>query len=747
MNKKITPVRSLFTTGQNGLMLKIVTSYSVFLLIILVLFVVLYRNSIENAKAPYNTQNQLTMIKDIEFFEEDFQIMEMYCRQILQNTNFRAIMNMNKTSETFFERGRSVKNTLSTDILAETLLPIREVFCYLPLTDYILSAGNFASSDFYYNKIRIFPAEEYDHWKSTLKNTDQYGTFISMEPWTPYSLKDQYMYIIDLGDLYFTDVNAITCFIIDQEKMNERFSLIDSFGPSGYLRVCDEEGKSIFTLGNTSMTIENSQFPRTQNKFIEQKIGLRTLTLSTYISEETGYTYYFTFPSYQATKSVASHQTAMLILTFVAFVAGVAMVVLFSRMSYHPIVELGHELDEANEEKDQLKEVVDKQKPIITTSYIRQLLKGTISSEDEASYILSYLNLDSKQYYNVLYMVAYNNSESNLEGANLSEPLDEETLEQVLQESMQKFFPEPFYCYSPAARSYAILLSTEDSDSNALIMKAQEITIKLHDYLLDHYGIWMFAGIGYSTSSLTSIWESYQQATEAVSYTTKNYIFYPYEFIKKDSNIFYYPPEISAKLIHFITTGNTAQVLELFNLIHQENIEQRALPLNLLKFLLSDIRNSLLKARFNLPSGTDPEMVAQLDNRFGEHLSFKLCEDLALTLCKLFSSDEEDSDLASTIEKYIIQNYKDPSMSLNKISDEFQISESYFSHMFKEKTGVNFSTYLENIRMTEAARLIQETDISLNELYFAVGYNNPNSFRRVFKKVFGVTPSSMRESK
>lgn len=747
MNKKITPVRSLFTTGQNGLMLKIVTSYSVFLLIILVLFVVLYRNSIENAKAPYNTQNQLTMIKDIEFFEEDFQIMEMYCRQILQNTNFRAIMNMNKTSETFFERGRSVKNTLSTDILAETLLPIREVFCYLPLTDYILSAGNFASSDFYYNKIRIFPAEEYDHWKSTLKNTDQYGTFISMKPWTPYSLKDQYMYIIDLGDLYFTDVNAITCFIIDQEKMNERFSLIDSFGPSGYLRVCDEEGKSIFTLGNTSMTIENSQFPRTQNKFIEQKIGLRTLTLSTYISEETGYTYYFTFPSYQATKSVASHQTAMLILTFVAFVAGVAMVVLFSRMSYHPIVELGHELDEANEEKDQLKEVVDKQKPIITTSYIRQLLKGTISSEDEASYILSYLNLDSKQYYNVLYMVAYNNSESNLEGANLSEPLDEETLEQVLQESMQKFFPEPFYCYSPAARSYAILLSTEDSDSNTLIMKAQEITIRLHDYLLDHYGIWMFAGIGYSTNSLTSIWESYQQATEAVSYTTKNYIFYPYEFIKKDSNIFYYPPEISAKLIHFITTGNTAQVLELFNLIHQENIEQRALPLNLLKFLLSDIRNSLLKARFNLPSGTDPEMVAQLDNRFGEHLSFKLCEDLALTLCKLFSSDEEDSDLASTIEKYIIQNYKDPSMSLNKISDEFQISESYFSHMFKEKTGVNFSTYLENIRMTEAARLIQETDISLNELYFAVGYNNPNSFRRVFKKVFGVTPSSMRESK
>ena len=86
-------------------------------------------------------------------------------------------------------------------------------------------------------------------------------------------------------------------------------------------------------------------------------------------------------------------------------------------------------------------------------------------------------------------------------------------------------------------------------------------------------------------------------------------------------------------------------------------------------------------------------------------------------------------------------------MGLNKISDEFRISESYFSHMFKEKTGTNFSTYLENLRMTEAARLIRDTNVSLNELYIAVGYNNSTSFRRAFKKVFGVTPSAMREQK
>lgn len=83
----------------------------------------------------------------------------------------------------------------------------------------------------------------------------------------------------------------------------------------------------------------------------------------------------------------------------------------------------------------------------------------------------------------------------------------------------------------------------------------------------------------------------------------------------------------------------------------------------------------------------------------------------------------------------------------NKISDEFQISESYFSHLFKEKKGVNFSTYLESIRLNEASRLIRETDISLNELYLSVGYNNANSFRRAFKKIYGMTPSAMRDTK
>lgn len=72
----------------------------------------------------------------------------------------------------------------------------------------------------------------------------------------------------------------------------------------------------------------------------------------------------------------------------------------------------------------------------------------------------------------------------------------------------------------------------------------------------------------------------------ASRYTAKHHIFLPYDFIRKDTQSWYYPIEISAKLLHFITTGNKDQTTDMFALIHRENVEERSLPLPLLNMLL-----------------------------------------------------------------------------------------------------------------------------------------------------------------
>lgn len=746
LNRKKTRNNTNSTTDRQSLMLRMVTSYSIFLLVILILFLYLYQSTFRNVQQQYDFQQESTMVSNVELFEKDLKIMDIYCRQLLQNNTFRKLIAFHDPDDTgFMDMGIALATTLSTDVYPEALLPIEEVYCYLPNTDYILSPNYFISAERYYSWMKRYADPEYDNWLKALSDESNYYQFLPMDNVAPNFSKNYYMYMVNIDDLYYMDVNAVICFVLEKEELASLFTTLssDNFDTDFIVAVNEDNVPFMSLLSNPDFSVDKIMNLHYTNNFSHNH---GSLTIGKYTSQLTGYTYYYSFPAFSSTSSMIAKQVLYITCFVIAFLLGISLIIRFSRRNVAPIIELGQELNEAVEAQNHLQEVVDSQRPIICNSYVRQLLTGLIASEEEASYIKEYLNLVGEPlYYNCLYIVAYNNAGDSSENAQQIRFSDD--FNHVITNALQNYLGSPLYYFNPADRTYALLLACTKEDEANLIIKTNETIVQLHNYLLDTYGIWLFAGIGRNTDSLTNVWESYQQAVESISYTSKNYFFFPYEFIKKDSNAFYYPPELSTKLIHFITTGNTSQVLELFNLIHQENIEERSLPINLLKFLLSDIRNTLLKARFALPSGISAEVTAQLDEQFNEHATFKLCEDIALTLCKLFAVESEDTNLVTAIEKYIEKNFMDPSMGLNKISDEFQISESYFSHMFKEKTGVNFSTYLENIRMSEAARMIKETDISLNELYISVGYNNANTFRRAFKKIYGVTPSSMRENK
>lgn len=746
LNRKKTQNNTNSTTDRQSLMLRMVTSYSIFLLVILILFLYLYQSTFRNVQQQYDFQQQSTMVSNVELFEKDLRIMDVYCRQLLQNTFFRKLIAFHDSdNEDFMDMGNALATTLSTDVYPEALLPIEEVYCYLPNTGYVLSPNYFISAERYYSWMKRYANSEYENWLKALSDESNYYQFLPMDNIAPNFSKNYYMYIVNIDDLYYMDANAVVCFVLEKEELSSLFTTLssDNFDTDFIVAVNEDNAPFMSLLSNPDFSMDRILNLHYTDNFSHVR---GALTIGRYTSQLTGYTYYYSFPAFSSTSGAITKQVLYIMCFVIAFLLGISLIIRFSRRNVAPIIELGQELNEAVEAQNHLLEAVNSQRPIICKSYVRKLLTGLTSSEEEASYIKEYLNLiGDPLYYNCLYIVAYNNAGDS--GENTQQIRSSDDFNQVITNALQNFLGSPLYYFNPDSRTYALLLACTKEDESNLIIKTNETIVQLHNYLLDTYGIWLFAGIGRNTDSLTNVWESYQQAVESISYTSKNYFFFPYEFIKKDSNAFYYPPELSTKLIHFITTGNTSQVLELFNLLHQENIEERSLPINLLKFLLSDIRNTLLKARFALPNGISADVTSNLDKQFNEHTTFKLCEDIALTLCKLFAVESEDTNLITAIEKYIEKNFMDPSMGLNKISDEFQISESYFSHMFKEKTGVNFSTYLENIRMSEAARMIKETDISLNELYISVGYNNANTFRRAFKKIYGVTPSSMRENK
>ncbi|SFE74029.1 Helix-turn-helix domain-containing protein [Paenibacillus algorifonticola] len=98
------------------------------------------------------------------------------------------------------------------------------------------------------------------------------------------------------------------------------------------------------------------------------------------------------------------------------------------------------------------------------------------------------------------------------------------------------------------------------------------------------------------------------------------------------------------------------------------------------------------------------------------------------------------------IRKYVEENYNNPELSLNYLSDLFDINPKYLSKLFKDEIGEKFVDLLISHRIERAKQLMLETDRAIQEISEEVGYTNYNSFNRAFKNVVGVAPSDYRKA-
>lgn len=94
---------------------------------------------------------------------------------------------------------------------------------------------------------------------------------------------------------------------------------------------------------------------------------------------------------------------------------------------------------------------------------------------------------------------------------------------------------------------------------------------------------------------------------------------------------------------------------------------------------------------------------------------------------------------------YIASHYTED-ISIQILADLTCITPNYASQLFKEETGSTFSSYLTNLRMYHASRLLRNTDMQIFMVANQVGYKDYFYFAKVFKKFTGYTPSAYRNT-
>lgn len=200
-----------------------------------------------------------------------------------------------------------------------------------------------------------------------------------------------------------------------------------------------------------------------------------------------------------------------------------------------------------------------------------------------------------------------------------------------------------------------------------------------------------------------------------------------------------------------------------------KNLESEAFMLIFKPELIGAAKTWPVDFRFESPyiDSTQPEfsrigdllrqMFQEKENaRTGYPMYIKSCLlELFGTLCRYLptvpfdrSSSQRFENKRAKIHKiisFIEANYA-MDLSVEMMSERFEMNPSHFCRSFKKAIGMNFKTYLNTIRVLMAEHQLVNTDSSITDIALECGFGSIRTFNRVYKELKGCSPSDTRSS-
>ena len=93
---------------------------------------------------------------------------------------------------------------------------------------------------------------------------------------------------------------------------------------------------------------------------------------------------------------------------------------------------------------------------------------------------------------------------------------------------------------------------------------------------------------------------------------------------------------------------------------------------------------------------------------------------------------------------YINNNYQ-TGITMNEVARQFNYSPSFISKFFKERVGMNFTDYVNELKLSQAVYEIVHSDLKISDICYSCGFNNSKSFFKAFKNKYNVTPKQYQE--
>lgn len=332
---------------------------------------------------------------------------------------------------------------------------------------------------------------------------------------------------------------------------------------------------------------------------------------------------------------------------------------------------------------------------------------------------------------------------------NLNEYINQEQFEDLVENTLQQLNINAFYTFKSEdmfiIHFYCVREKSANCSSNTLNYECVNI---FFEKLLSNINTPCFISVGNIAERIDQIFFSYQTA----AINMEKSFFHDYNeviFTTDDHyNVFSFDDIYVEQFYISLLEKNMELSLNLLNSLMSNLILNKGT-------LVSQIKNFYLKIisvmiKFSEEYNLDFHSDFSLDEMRSEVLEIPTLNLLNKYIIKkteyIFRSINQNNINSSVwqIIKYIKKNYTNQSLSIQDISDYMNLSMSYICVIFKSATNQTVNSYITNIRIEDAKKLLINSNESLVQIAKTVGYGDVKYFCKTFKKITEISPSEFK---
>lgn len=323
---------------------------------------------------------------------------------------------------------------------------------------------------------------------------------------------------------------------------------------------------------------------------------------------------------------------------------------------------------------------------------------------------------------------------------------------QEKRENNKKLAVEIQKCLSQAKTSGYCFL---DNNDNVVALLEQNADLRNIIKTMDNtYGFRCTAGTGNFFGSAPEMKLSYKQA----DYALKHIIFSENQDILDFSQITHLDSKgvIPVRMIKNITgmleTGRKEELCNAVRRIFDEAVGEKCQleyfekTAHLLKDEIIQYLSEYLPHKVDYIEDTEKSFgsIYQFET-VGSYVDYVVDFIISINnvLLKFKSTNSSDKTIDMAV-KYVQENYR-KDLTMAEVANHLCLNYSYFSILFKEKTGMNFVDYLRMIRIEKAKELLKNSIYKIYEISERVGYSNTKHFTTTFRTLTGISPKEYRE--